>query len=442
MKGHPTLQHVFGIADRINQESYVDRGGLDQRLRYALDADRHIAIHGESRQGKSWLRSRVVTDKSFVLVQCQHGASVESLLSEALGALGVRAELKATVGKETQGGLELGATGALKAGFFGQLGLAVKSTLSSKHTRAVELQTLGQVPGSIRWVAEAILRSGRRLVVEDCHYLSEDCLKQLAFILKALGAYGVHVMIIGIWPQDHLLTYYNGELSSRVEDIHLRWTANELDEVLQKGAEALNVSFTAKLRSDLVGDASGNVGLLQALVEQLCREEGVLAWRPDRPLLTAGPSLERARGAVAEHMRLRFETFATTFDGVIRTSTRSPVVYRRLLETFTNGTDQELIDGLACDSICTRMQEERGFRIDVNKLCRAMAHMVEMQGELALSPPVLMYNRYTKQMVLADRSLLFFRRYCRPRWPWCCEQIWMRPGRQDSAAVIEAGAIA
>jgi hypothetical protein len=412
------LHQVFGIAERINQESYVDRGGLDKQLRYALGTERHIAIHGESKQGKSWLRSRVLDERSFVLVQCQHGTSIEALFTDALAALGVRAELRATTGSELEGSIDLTGSGGLKAGFLGHLGIGVRTGGRRKRARGLEMQPLGQTPGNVRWVAEAIRKSGRRLVIEDCHYLTDDCLKQLAFMLKALGAYGVHVIVVGIWPQDHLLTYYNGELSSRIEDIHLKWSEEELDQVLQQGCRALNINFSPKLRSDLVADAAGNVGLLQGLAEQLCREERITERRPDGPLLTSGPSLDRARRAVAEQMGLRFQTFAENLDGAVHRSSKTATVHRQFLRTFTESADEELVEGMELAVLHDRIIRDSGSSILIAELQEALEEVPAMQAKIAVSPPVMIYNRFGQQVFLADRSFLFYRRYGNPRWPW------------------------
>ncbi len=74
------LQEVFGIATEVSQASYVDRGGLDQRFAYVLQTDRHIVIHGDSKQGKSWLRSRALSQDDSILVQCQVNSTAESIL--------------------------------------------------------------------------------------------------------------------------------------------------------------------------------------------------------------------------------------------------------------------------------------------------------------------------------------------------------------------------
>jgi AAA domain len=418
MTGVLTLPHVFGIAERINQESYVDRGGLDAQFRYALGTERHIAIHGESKQGKSWLRSRMLDEKAFVLVQCQHGTSIEGLFTDALAALGVRAELKATAGSELEGTIELTGSAGVRAGFLGHLGIGLKTGGRRRRSRDTESQPFGQTPGNIRWVAEAIRKSGRRLVIEDCHYLTDECFKQLAFLLKALGAYGVHVIVVGIWPQDHLLTYYNGELSSRIEDIHLRWSAEELEEVLQKGCRALNINLTPKLRNDIIVDAGGNVGLLQSLVEQLCREEHIVERQAGSPLITSGPSLDRARHAVAQQMRFRFKAFVENFDSSLYCPSEVSVVHHELLRILAASADEELTEGINTVSLYDRIAHDGRYPIDLTGLQTALEQVPAVQARIAISPPVMIYNRYGQQVFLADQSFLFYRRYGNPQWPW------------------------
>ena len=97
------LQEVFGIATEVNSASYVDRGGLDARLQYYLETQRHIAIHGDSKQGKTWLRSRLLEEARTIKVQCQVDTTPESLFIEALGQMDVRAEIR-RVGQITAGG--------------------------------------------------------------------------------------------------------------------------------------------------------------------------------------------------------------------------------------------------------------------------------------------------------------------------------------------------
>ena len=76
--------------------------------------------------------------------------------------------------------------------------------------------------------------------------MTEDSRKAFAFILKALGDYGVNAIVVGVWPDDHLLTYYNGDLDGRVEDMRLVWDIEELRLVLSKGSDALNIEMASR----------------------------------------------------------------------------------------------------------------------------------------------------------------------------------------------------
>lgn len=53
------VKDVFGISARILEDSYVDRGELDSEIRKYLSRDTHIALRGESKCGKSWLRQKI-----------------------------------------------------------------------------------------------------------------------------------------------------------------------------------------------------------------------------------------------------------------------------------------------------------------------------------------------------------------------------------------------
>ena len=411
-----SLHNVFGITEQVNEYSYVDRGGLDSQLGYALNAERHIAIHGESKQGKSWLRARMLTKDSFVLVQCQTGMTIESLFTEVLAALGVRAELRRTRGNEFEGTLDFRGSGSVGLHLLAKLGLDVKAGTRGVRSNNTESQPVGQTPGNLWWVAHTILASQRRLVIEDCHYLADDCLQELAFVMRALGGYGLHIIIAGIWPQDHLLTYYNGDLVGRVDDIHLRWEDTELDAVLRAGSKALKIEMSTNLRRILVNDAAGNVGLLQQLAEAICREERIYSAQDTPQYLTAGPSLERARSAVAESMRGRFEAFAENFDGALRAylsgAPESFPTFKALIEC----SDEELLRGIDSDQLTARVESVVSISQMPAITSDLFANLTIAQATMNIRPPVFSYNERSRKVYVADRSLLFFRRYGTPAW--------------------------
>jgi hypothetical protein len=410
------LQEVFGIATRVNAASYVDRGGLDERLRYLLETDRHIAIHGDSKQGKSWLRTHVLGRDDSLVVQCQIESTPESLFQQALGTLGVHAELSVTKSNTLQGTLDL--TGNVE---LGKLLAKASAELSAggelERATERELQPVGQTAADLSWVARILKASRRRLVLEDFHYLGEEQRTRIAFILKALGDYGVYVMIVGVWPDDHLLTYYNGDLDGRVEDVRLEWSDDELDEVLQRGGRALNVEFASAIRQPLIADAFGNVGLVQRLAEHVCLAERIYS-TGKRRTVDVGQSLSRARSDVAEDMHQRYRAFGDNFVRGMKRMSEGLEVYKHLLRQFTTADAQELQAGIDSKELLSRIKASGGEAIRQSDLTQALDRVDRLQVKIGVHPPVLTYNRRGRRLFLADRSFLFYRANGTPRWPW------------------------
>jgi hypothetical protein len=179
-----------------------------------------------------------------MLVQCQPGATPEQILTEALGTLNIRAEIKRKDTGGYEGSLEISTKASAGVKILAALGLTAKAAGKASRQKDVESEPVGHTPGDLNWVAKVLAASERRLVIEDFHYASEDNRREAAFLIKSLGDYGVFVIVVGIWPHDHLLSYYNGDLEGRIEDIHLRWSAEELEKVLAQGAQHLGISFS------------------------------------------------------------------------------------------------------------------------------------------------------------------------------------------------------
>jgi hypothetical protein len=415
----PKLNEVFGIATHVNVASYVNRGGLDEILGYYLGTERHIAIHGDSKQGKSWLRGKLLDVEETIVVQCQVESTPESILREALGQLDIVAELRRVGRSQLEGQLDVSASGELGNVLLGKAKLDVGAGGKTSGEREVETEPIGKTPGDLSWVARVLRASGKRLVIEDFHYVSEDHRKAFAFILKALGDYGVYVIVVGVWPEDHLLTYYNGDLDGRVEDLRLVWENEALAEVLSKGSDALNIEMSADLRDALVADAYGNVGLVQRLAEQVCFHAGILEREAEKGTLDVDGHLEQARGTVSERMKARYDAFADDFVRGMKRMTEGLEVYKHMLRAFTASKSEELLNGVDSRELLRRIQDaDPEATIRQSDLTQALDRVDRLQVKIGVRPLVLTYNRDRRRLFLADRSFLFYRQYGSPTWPW------------------------
>jgi hypothetical protein len=169
-----------------------------------------------------------------------------------------------------EGHLDLSASGELGNVILGKAKLEAEGGSSAGREREIESEPIGKTPADLSWVARVLRASGKRLVVEDFHYVT-------------------------------------------VEDIRLTWDESNLTEVLRLGSEALNIELSPEIRAGIVADAYGNVGLVQRLAEQLCLRAGVLETLPHRRKLDDEGPLETARESVSQRMKARYDAFADDF---------------------------------------------------------------------------------------------------------------------------------
>lgn len=223
------VDEVFGIAPQVRLASYVDRGLLDAELTRHLSRDTHIALRGESKCGKSWLRQKNIPDA--IVVQCRLNKVVNDIYIDALSQL----DVKLTVTSERGGSIKgsVSAKGEFGAALLGKLG--VKTIVEAGKQSSFVLRYVGHDVEDLRFVAELIRTSGKRLVIEDFHYMTLGQRRQFAFDLKALWDYGLFVTIIGVWSQSNMLLFLNPDLSGRVHEMPIDWNPQDLRQVLEMG---------------------------------------------------------------------------------------------------------------------------------------------------------------------------------------------------------------
>lgn len=356
-------------------------------------------------------------------MQCQLGTGPAQILREALGLLNIRCEIRQRSTGTYEGKIDLAGSGDLGAKIFAKLGLSANVIGTASKQREIESGSVGQTPADIAWVAKVLRASEKRIVIEDFHYVSEDNRRECAFLLKALGEFGVYPIVIGVWPSDHLLSYYNGDLIGSVEDIHLTWADDELAEVLDKGTRELGIAMSSGLRRELIQDAYGNVGLLQRLAEALCRERGIFFSRRDLPLLRPGRDLENARSAVADSMRGRYVVFVDNFVHGLRRLKVGLEVYKHILRVVCEAPDDELQAGLDQKQLFYRINSPGIPRIRRSDLVQALRRLDRLQAKIDIRPVVLSYSEASKRVFVVDKSFLFFRKYGAPSWPWLEESF-------------------
>ncbi|HEX8753544.1 MAG TPA: hypothetical protein VF731_09030 [Solirubrobacterales bacterium] len=404
-------REVFGVSNEILPDSYVDRGRLDEELQRLLARSTHVALRGESKCGKSWLRQRVLEDA--ITIQCRLGKTCVDIYRDALSGLGIRLELERTEAGAFSGRAEA----STEVGISLLARLRGGVSVESEESHETKTAPIGEDFSDLRFVADLIKASDRRLVIEDFHYLSIEERTKLAFDLKALWDYGVFVIIVGVWSKQNMLLYLNPDLTGRVEEVAIVWSDDDLRKVFERGGAALNLRFSEVLQDRAIRDCFENVGILQRLILSTLDELGIDEEQEEPLEIGEIEALDSAAMAYAEQLNPLYQQFAERVSGGIRSRSDSTGIYAHAMAVILEASDEDLIRGVKLDRIYEKAHN-RESRIQKGNLRIVLEKFEGLQEDEGGRGLVLGYNESTREISAVDRQLLLYRRYSTVKWPW------------------------
>ncbi|MDQ8198491.1 hypothetical protein QEH56_10050 [Pelagicoccus enzymogenes] len=401
---------VFGIKKDVSKYSYFDRGDMDASFRKYLKRDKHIAIKGESKCGKSWLRQQNLPDA--LVVQCRLDKDKNDIYVDALSQLGVSFEVTSSSSGKVAG--KVSATGEFGANLLAKIGF--KTELSAEGAGGREFSKVGGDITDLRYVADLLRGSERRLVIEDFHYLRKEERKAFAYDLKALWDYGLYVVIIGIWSENNLLPYLNSDLSGRMYELELTWSPDDLKSVIEKGGRKLNVEFNADVISKLIDAAFGNVGIMQELVLDTLERSGIEESKFKKQNCCDPSKVTDASMFYSEQLNPIYRTLAKRISSGIRNKKNSTDAYMHMLVVLLSEEDLALINGVHIDVLYEKVRS-REPRINKGNLKKALSKLEELQVDQDGRGLVFSFND-ADEVHVVDRQLLLYRSHMTVNWPW------------------------
>lgn len=402
---------VFGINNEISEYSYVDRGELDSEITLYLRRSNHIALRGESKCGKSWLRQKCIPDA--IVVQCRLHTSVLDIYTDVLSQLGIKLIVEHATKDTIKGKIE--STGSI--GFELITKLKIKLGIESIEEESKKGSVVGHDINDLKFIADLIKESKRRVAIEDFHYLSISERKKFAFDLKALWDYGCFFVIIGVWSRSNLLIFLNPDLGGRIIEIPVYWTTDDLNRVIDQGSTALKISISDEVKKLIVADSYSNAGILQQLILMYLDEEKVFEENIEIMNIDSKDCFDSAAMKLADQLNTKYMKFAKDVSTGIRNRKDSTGIYAHSMAVIMSASDQELIDGLHLDSIYS-LSHRRQPRIQRGNQRTVLQKLEELQVDDEERGLVLAYNDATDEVTAIDRTMLFYRKYVTVNWPW------------------------
>lgn len=230
----------------VNDQMYVDRSELESRLSKLVSGTKHVIIHGESGNGKTWLYKKVLSENNtpYAVINLANAARFGSI-SEA-----IKDKVKKTKGDDKKlAQLVVN----VEAGLMPQ-GMGIKGARQNFY-QTVEQDPLATLMSLIRGVG------GKRkglIVFDNFEAILQDgaLIKELASILillddEDLHAYDIKICIVGV-PTD-IRDYLNKAgthqtLANRIAELPevARLTREQASELLEKGFKLLKYRVAAQ----------------------------------------------------------------------------------------------------------------------------------------------------------------------------------------------------
>lgn len=403
------LADVFGTSRDVPQ-TYVERPGVDDRFLNDITRDKHIVIHGASKQGKTCLRKYHLDENDYVVIQCTRDSSKASLYEMLLKHAGIKCEVSES--KTLSGSRKLHATVSAE----GKIPLIAEGAVEGEFEHEKGCENVTEVkdfeidPDDANDVVR-VLRAAdftKYVVVEDFHYLDEDVQQALAFDLKIFHEISrIVFIVVGVWLEANKLTLYNGDLSGRVATINAdHWQATSLHEVIHSGSALLNISIGEPVQKLIVEGCQGNVGLLQEVCYRLCEKYGI--WKTQDETISVGTEADVSDmlRAVADEQAARYRNFLARFsEGLGETQLE---MYKWIGYAVITATPDELRRGLRPNTIFHRIRPKHpaGDSLQHNNVIQALERVGKVQFKHKLQP--LIFDFSNGELVVVDANFLVF----------------------------------
>lgn len=403
------LANVFGSSREI-PETYVTRSGVDDRLINDITRDKHIVIHGSSKQGKTCLRRYNLGDNDYIVIQCTREYAKGSFFEMLLKHAGVKCEVSQASTLRGSRKLHATVTGEGKVPFIAKA--STEAGVESEKEKETQLETKDfeidpEDPNDVVRVLKAAGFS-KYIVIEDFHYLDEDVQQSLAFDLKVFHEISNLIFIVvGVWLEANKLTMYNGDLIGRVAVINAdHWDDSHLRQVIDKGASLLNIRLEDDVKSRLVNGCQGNVGLLQEVCYRLCEKHNI--WNTQHQLhdINQTSDVDEMFRDIAEEQAARYRNFVARFaEGLGETQLE---MYKWIAYVVMTSHLDDLRRGLRPNAIFHRIKPHHPDKdsLQQNNVTQALERVGKVQFKHKLQP--LIFDFSNGELVIVDANFLNF----------------------------------
>jgi Cdc6-like AAA superfamily ATPase len=407
---------VYGVSNELI-DTYIQRKNVDETFLNGLQKNKHIVIYGASKQGKTSLTNKHLSETDYIKVNCSPTAGTLDIYSSIVRQLNLEIiesnEVSTTVGGEAKIGLKA----KIRIPFFG--GADAESEVSVKGDKETTLsykvidfnlalaQDLSELLKNINFQ--------KRIILENFHYLNEDVQKQLSIDLRIFEDYNILFIILGIWREKNRLSQFNGDLLDRIIEVPVEpWEKVDLKKIVDEGLPLLNVDLT-NVVDYIIESCFDSVGVFQEICKESCYAAGYSFTQETTQEITVANVDTAITKKLLDYSSRHTRCLESFIEQKARSSQETPLyIPYYFVKVLFQETIENIILGLKRKTLQEKIKEIHHRPDDVrpSDMGYFLKNLVASQITKNISPPIFDFDNSTTSVKIIDSTFYFFIKNC------------------------------
>jgi Cdc6-like AAA superfamily ATPase len=402
---------VYGVSNELI-DTYIERENVDESFTKGLQKNKHIIVYGASKQGKTSLTNKHLSENDCVKVNCSPFSTTLDIYKSIARQLDIEIietkEVTTTIGGEATIGLKA----KVRIPFFGGGDVETQAKASKDKENSESFKLIDYNLALAQDLSELLkeIKFSKRIILENFHYLNEEIQKQLAIDLRIFEDYNILFIILGIWREKNRLAQFNGDLVDRLIEVPVEpWEKDDLKKIVVEGFPLLNTNLES-IVDYIIDSCFDSVGVFQEICKEACYAAGVNETQ-ENTVVIKKEHVDSAIEKKLEDYSSRHIRCLESFIEQKRSSQETPlyIPYYFIKILFQEPIDV-IIQGLKRKPLQDKIKEIHHRPEDVrpSDMGYFLKNIVSSQISKSISPPIFDYDNSTSSIKIIDSTFYFF----------------------------------
>jgi Cdc6-like AAA superfamily ATPase len=407
---------VYGVSNDLI-DTYIERPVVDETFTKGLQKNKHIIVYGASKQGKTSLTNKHLSEKDYVKVNCSPTSTTLDIYNSIARQLDIEIleshEVTTTVGGEAKVGLKA----KVRIPLFGGADAETEATASTEKENGKSFKVIDFNLALAQDLSELLksVNFNKRIILENFHYLSEDIQKQLAIDLRIFEDYNILFIVLGIWREKNRLAQFNGDLLDRVIEVPVEpWEREDLKKIVAEGLPLLNTTFE-NVVDYIIDSCFDSVGVFQEICKESCYAAGVNETSANLVEITKDHVDSAINRKLEDYSSRHTRCLESFIEQKARSSQEVPLyIPYYFIKVLFEETIEDIIKGLKRKPLQEKIKAVHHRPDDVrpSDMGYFLKNLVASQISKGISPPIFDYDNSTSSIKIIDSTFYFFIKNC------------------------------